>query len=55
MLHFVLDRIAQSLDIRKPQYVMLLSIDIKKAFDMVNHSPLISDETNFPLIATPSN
>ena len=46
MLHFVLDKIAQSLDMKKPQYVMLLSIDIKKAFDTVNHSLLIDKLRN---------
>jgi hypothetical protein len=41
MLLFVFDKFLQILDDKKPKFIAVLSLDIKKAFDTVNHQLLI--------------
>ena len=41
-LHVLLDEIYKRIDNPSPQYICLLSLDISKAFDSVNHTTLLS-------------
>ena len=47
MLHFVLDKISLYLDKKGSRFVALASLDIKKAFDTVDHSLLVAKLSNF--------
>ena len=38
----VLDTLYQALDTKKHKYIAILSLDIRKAFDTVNHHLLVS-------------
>ena len=42
MLHYLADEVSLYLDKKGPKYVALASLDIRKAFDTVNHSALVN-------------
>ena len=56
MLLNLTDNIFETLDERSPKFVILLSLDIRKAFDSVYHPLLISKlETNFHFTESATN
>ena len=47
MLHYLLDELCRTMDASQPRYTLLLSIDIRKAFDTVCHETLITKLEKF--------